>query len=345
MELETVEQIAAFFADYVHKVFLPSSPLYAAIAAGIARDADVVRQLEAVVQVRVLPVAVMAATHDLILEGVDHPLADYFQTRTATPKPPADAYPVWRDFFDRHHDAIVWRVGHRLVQTNEIRRCVGLMPAFGQIAARTGQPLAMIEVGPSAGLMMLWDRLRYDYAGTVAGPDDAPLTIQTEVRGKLPPLPATWPVVKARVGLDLNPLDARNLSDARWLQALIWPEQAERRARLQAAIGLLQHYPPHLIQGDVVDTLPQVIEMMPDDAALVVYHSYALVQLPAAVRESVYDHMRRAAHDRDVYQVALEWYNKQERPQLWLHHYSRDAQSSTQLAICEQHGGWVEWVG
>jgi len=344
MELETIEQIADLFDGYAEKVFLPSSPLYAAIARGISQDHEVVQHLETVAQERILPVALMAAVHDLILEGAQHPLADYFLTRTPNPRPADDVYPHWREFFFEHQAAILWRVQHRRVQTNEIRRSACLMPAFAQIFERTHQPLAMIEVGCSAGLTMLWDRLRYDYDGRQVGPEDASLTLHTAVRGTPPPLPQTWPAVKARVGFDLNPLDGTDPADARWLQALIWPEQVERRARLQAGLALLQQHRPRIVQGDVLEVLPELIESMPLEATLVVYHSYVLVQLPPELREQVYEHLRRAAQTRPIYHLALEWYNSSDRPELWLHFYHQNEAHHTRLAICEQHGGWITWV-
>src|SRR5262245_41616183 len=50
----------------------------------------------------------------------------------------------------------------RTTQTNEPARCAVLLP----ILARLPQPLALIEVGASAGLCLLPDRYGYDY-GTV----------------------------------------------------------------------------------------------------------------------------------------------------------------------------------
>ena len=55
----------------------------------------------------------------------------------------------------------------RRTQTNEPARCATLLPA---LAALPG-PLALIEVGASAGLTLLFDRYSYDYDGhLIAGP-------------------------------------------------------------------------------------------------------------------------------------------------------------------------------
>ena len=49
----------------------------------------------------------------------------------------------------------------RRTQTNEPARCATLLPALAQLPP----PLALIEVGASAGLTLLFDRYSYDYAG------------------------------------------------------------------------------------------------------------------------------------------------------------------------------------
>ena len=62
-------------------------------------------------------------------------------------------------------------------------------------------------------------------------------------------LPAGPPEVVWRAGLDLNPLDVTNPVDLAWLDALIWPEHAHRRARLRAAAALAAAEPALLVQG------------------------------------------------------------------------------------------------
>ena len=42
-----------------------------------------------------------------------------------------------------------------------MQRCYALLPAF--LACADGRPLDLIELGPSAGLNLLWDRYAYAY--------------------------------------------------------------------------------------------------------------------------------------------------------------------------------------
>ncbi len=114
----------------------------------------------------------------------------------------------------------------RSTQTNEPARCATLLPAFALLP----EPLALIEVGASAGLTLLVDRYSYDYEGhLVPGTDPLAPVLACQPRGPVP-LPSRVPEVAWRAGLDLNPLDVRDDDDMRWLECLVWPGETGRRA-------------------------------------------------------------------------------------------------------------------
>ena len=143
----------------------------------------------------------------------------------------------------------------RRTQTNEPARCAVLLPALAQLP----EPLALVDVGASAGLTMLFDRYSYDYAGhRLAGADpDAPI-LRCRVAGPVP-LPRRIPAIAWRIGLDLNPLDVTNDDDVRWLSCLVWPDEEDRARRLAAAIGSARRSPPTVIKGDLLTDLPAVV--------------------------------------------------------------------------------------
>jgi hypothetical protein len=169
----------------------------------------------------------------------------------------------------------------RRTQTNEPARCATLLPAL----ARLAEPLALIEVGASAGLTLLFDRYSYDYDGhAVAGSDPAAPVLHCGVRGPVP-VPARIPAITWRAGMDLNPLDVTSDDDMRWLSCLVWPGEGDRAERLEAAIASARRDPPQVYQGDLRTDLATLAARAPADATLVIYHSAVLAYVPAQDRE------------------------------------------------------------
>lgn len=160
----------------------------------------------------------------------------------------------------------------RTTQTNEPARCSVLLP----VLAALPQPLALIEVGASAGLCLLPDRYGYDYGQTRIAPADprAP-AFRCAVTGPAP-LPAALPRVVWRAGLDLNPLDVASAEDAAWLEALVWPEQEHRRRGLRMALDVARMAPPRIVRGDLLKDLGPLMAEAPREATLVVFHTAVL---------------------------------------------------------------------
>jgi hypothetical protein len=177
----------------------------------------------------------------------------------------------------------------RTTQTNEPARCAVLLP----LLAALPQPLALIEVGASAGLCLLPDRYGYDWgqARLVAPSPDAPV-FSCALTGPAP-LPLALPRVVWRAGLDLNPLDVASDEDAAWLNALIWPEQDDRRANLRAALAVARRDPPRVVRGDLLRDLEPLMAEAPAEATLVVFHTAVLAYVtPSEARQRFVDAVR-----------------------------------------------------
>ena len=227
----------------------------------------------------------------------------------------------------------------RRTQTNEPARCATLLPALAQLPA----PLALIEVGASAGLTLLFDRYSYDYSGHhIEGDDRLAPTLRCQPRGPVP-LPDRVPQIVWRVGLDLNPLDIGNDEDVRWLRCLVWPGEADREERLTGAIAAARRDPPTLHRGDLLTDLPALVAQAPRDATVVVYHSAVLAYLTPQERISFAD---------TVQSLGVVWLSN-EGPRVLpnlpapAHHgapfvLTRDGRST--LAVCDSHGTWVQWL-
>jgi hypothetical protein len=161
----------------------------------------------------------------------------------------------------------------RSTQTNEPARCATLLPVLMQLP----QPLALLEVGASAGLCLLPDRYAYDFDGHRLTPANAtaPPRFACHVDGAVP-LPRHLPQSVWRAGLDLDPIDVRDNDQCAWLEALVWPDQEQRLRHLRAAFALARHDPPRLLRGNLLHDVAKLAAEAPRDATLVIFHTAVL---------------------------------------------------------------------
>ena len=181
---------------------------------------------------------------------------------------------------------------HR-TQTNEVGRCAVLLPAL------PSGPLALVEVGASAGLCLLLDRFHYEFGSTAIGEASSPVHLRCAVTGPAP-LPAAVPRIVWRRGLDARPISVHDDEAVRWLLACVWPDHQERRRRLEGALELARAEPPAVRAGDLVDDLPALLNEVPDDATLVVFHSAVLTYVSPDRREAFGGILAAASKRRDI---------------------------------------------
>lgn len=245
------------------------SALYEGWASGVADDADVLALLGELPLPKRQPNLLFACAR---LRGC-----------------PLQAYSEWRTWLVANWPDVLGEMRVRATQTNEPRRCAVLLP----LLARIPGPLALLEVGASAGLCLYPDRYSYSYDGRRLDPADGPSTVLLEcATTDNPPVPTAMPQIVWRAGLDLNPLDLSNADDVNWLETLIWPEQRERLARIRAAIEIVRADPPRLVRGDAADDLPALVAEAPAEATLVVVSSAAIVYLMPEPRARFIEYVR-----------------------------------------------------
>lgn len=185
---------------------------------------------------------------------------------------------AWDDPLSLHADFLRGFVADQGVQTNEVQRSWVLAPLFLRVARRTGaDAFHLVELGPSAGLNLVWDRYRHRYAAGEWGPHDAPLVLTGREEGRVPgELLSVRPRVLSRVGIDRSPIDVTTDVGARLLACWVWADQAERLERLARAVEAVRQDPPELVSGDFVELLPDVLARVPSGALLVVFQTAAL---------------------------------------------------------------------
>ncbi|HEU5376959.1 MAG TPA: DUF2332 domain-containing protein, partial [Ktedonobacteraceae bacterium] len=275
---------------YVSPTLGRRSPLYAHLYQQMQQDAELFTLLSLVDPDQPVPVLFFSVVNFLVLGETDHPFAQWYPYVTDTPRRPEEAYPLFRDFCLTHQGDLRELLSSSRLQTNEVRRCANLLPAFELVFQRGNrQPLALIEIGASAGLNLNWFRYGYRYGEYVVGNLHASVQISCQISGQaLPSLPRILPQVAQCQGIELFPLDVTNEYDVRWLRSCIWPEERERYDLLDAALALARQYPPQILRGDACEFLPEILPTIPLDQTLCIWHSFALNQGPTAVRKQIY---------------------------------------------------------
>jgi hypothetical protein len=296
------------------------SPAYEALAEGVAGDRRILRFLDSLPPEKRQPNLLFAAARYLL--GVPADLAALRALVRPSSRELAEVMLA------------------RRTQTNEPARCALLLPALAQLP----QPLALIEVGASAGLTLLVDRYSYDYAGhQIAGLDPQAPTLRCTPEGPVP-LPERPPEIAWRAGLDLNPLSVASDDDVRWLTCLVWPGEGDRQQRLAEAIAAARRDPPALYRGDLIDDLPALAAQAPAGATLVVYHSAVLAYV-APERRRVFAGLVRG--------LGATWLSN-EGPKVLadvpVEAFTGDPfllvrDGRTPLAIADGHGAWLRWIG
>jgi hypothetical protein len=254
------------------------------------------------------------------------------------------AWPAFRDFCMTYRDVIVELLCTRRVQTNEVRRCSYLLPAFSLVHSREPkQPLAIIEIGASGGLNLNWDRYAYNYAGCgQVGKLASPVVIRSEWRG--PPMALGGiPLVIHRVGIDLHPVDVHDVDQALWLQSLLWPDQPERFQLLCAAIDDFRQAPVPLVAGDALVKLQGQIDQAPNDSHLCIVHSHTLNQFTEAQRAELTQQVRAASFHRPIHVISAEWIRTPTTELHWTQWHGGE-NTDALLGRVDHHGRWIEWL-
>jgi hypothetical protein len=288
----------------------------------------------------------LAAVHFLLLQGAIHPLAAFYPDISPGPVTNADPYPDFRSFCNEHAEEIKHLLQTQRVQTNEVRRCAVLLPAFGIVAERArSHPLALVEIGASAGFNLLWDSYGYDYGtGRKYGNVNSPVQLSCKPRGEIqPPIPERFPHIASRCGIDLQPVDVYDQDAVDWLRALIWPEHSARVELLHHAVEVVRRDPPLIHRGDALELLPEIMEQVPEEAVLCLYHTFVINQFPREARERLATLMDTYGAKHDLFCISIAALGT-DGPQLRLLAYQDGEKTEHLLANCSGHAQWIEWL-
>ncbi len=358
-----VDRLRADFERLARVECATRSPLSAAICRAVARDSATLALAMRAPSAQRRPTLLLAAIHDLLLAGAEHPLAAHVPTVAGGRTPSGRAGELALDFCAAHRRQLAAILSTRGTQTNEVNRVAALLPALA-VATPPGAPLRLVELGASAGLNLLADRyeVRYDQAGgasfAVHGPrtpHHPPVVCSCAVRGTLPrdmPMPA----IASRIGVDLAPIDVRDPQAVRWLLACTWPDEPDRITRLRAAIAVARVHPPTVVQGDGPRLLAELVG--PDGGQHpVIWHSWVLAYGTPSEQRLLATAIDEIGRRRDVTWIYLEQHSETPglpTPVVAAHDpadsalvavtYRRGARTVQRLADAHPHARHMRWL-
>jgi hypothetical protein len=371
-----VARLQASFTHYARHAVL-DDPLYVAITGAVAQRADWAALLAAAPATQQSPRLWLAALQDRVLACVDAgtrpALADYFASAGQARPPDAALVGHLGDFIDNHRAELLARIATRGTQTNEIGRSAVLWPVLQSLVDQAGsRRIALLDVGCSAGLNLGVDRWRYRYvddatgatiAATPADRDPRAPEIACRVLAGARPASQAVPEIVTRLGIDLNPVAVDDAAEVRWLRACLWPHDAERRARFDAAVAIAraQRWPLRATT-DAAASIAEWLASVPAGAMPVVVNSWVLEYFDAALLRRHVDRLLALVAERGVTWVSAEdptrsrtwWPDKpdsaaDQRPNATSWTIARpDGRGGVAWALAatsHAHGHWMQWKG
>lgn len=353
-ETDAIAELTVHFRNLA-RTSLPRAPLNAALSSGIAARPDLLRLLLHAPPEQRQPVLLLAALHDLVLREPQHPLAEWYGSIVPAPRSADDPLlmPTVADFVAGRGVEMSGLLRSRRTQTNEVGRCALYLLAMSGLDESAGD-LAWLDIGSSGGLNLQLDLYRYRFEpGGVVGPP-SPVVLATGLRGSAP-VPTRLPRFVSRCGIDVSPLDVTDPDAARWLEACCWPDQADRFARLHAAIGIARDNPPELLAGDAVASIGRAVERMAPRGHPVVTNSWVLNYLPPTRQAEYVRELDRAGVRHDLTWIFVEsprqtpglpWPAGIRRPEethLVRATWRAGERRLEHLARVHPHGYWAHW--
>jgi hypothetical protein len=289
-----------------------------------------------------LSLRLCGALHALVLSGKDGELSAIYPPAEASEETLARTLPG----AIARNDEFLRRSLGSAPQTNEIARSGMLLPGFLTIARETELPLTLHEIGSSAGLNLLFDRFHYRYGDAEWGNASSPVRLAPEMRGAPPPLEGDLKVV-SRQGSDIAPIDVADEADRLRLRSYIWPDQALRLSRLDAAIELAADVSFSLEKADAAQFVKQRLGARRPGSVFVLFHSIMWQYMPETTKEEIEAALAEAGKTTSS-SVPIAWLRMEpidtRNPHATMSLTLWPGGATRHLAKCDYHGRWIEWM-
>ncbi|HLM64509.1 MAG TPA: DUF2332 domain-containing protein [Acidimicrobiales bacterium] len=349
-ERDPIRDLASLWTWFADESCRGYSPLYDRICRAVAGNRDLLARVREAPPDGHAPTVLLGAVHYLLLADRDAELAAVYDGRSD-----ADAAQLFPAYCHDRWPELLELLRTRRTQTNECGRSAFIGPALTWLAARSPSPMALVDVGTSAGLSLRCDRYLLDYGnGGVTGPADSDVVIRCELRGGSPPIAARLPDLVARIGVDRSPVDVTDEDDARWLLACVWPDTG-RLDRTRRAIALARENPVHVVKGEALAALPSVLDQLPPGATACVLTTAAFAYLSLDERARFVELLERASSSRPVGWISAEQSGVVggfDVPDtdgdaaacvLGAVRFDTSGVHRTLLGVVHAHGQWIDW--
>lgn len=288
-----------------------------------------------------LPLRVAGGLHALVLSGRAPELAALYSPEAVSDATLGDAVLSALSA----HEAFLLDWVESPPQTNEVRRSAALIASATVLAERFDLPVWLSELGASGGLNLMWDQYALDLGALTIGASNPVLSLKPAWRGPLPQ--PELPVVAARAGVDLNPLNPADPQDLLRLTAFLWPDQPDRLALTRAAAAIMKA-PLH--RGDAIAWLGRRLTHAPDAHLHLIQHTVAWQYFPKDVqargRAMIEDAGAAATPTRPLAWLSMETDGDTTGgvgAALVLRLWPGDVTLS--LGRADFHGRWIHWTG
>lgn len=317
-----------------------SSNLYEKLAHAIAEDDEMLAVASQIPHEQPAPNLLFAAVKYLLKHSID-PLRQYYPNYTTIPLKAEEAFIPFKHFVKKHQLQLSYLFATKRVQTNEVRRCAYLYPMLSEIFHKHQQPLALIELGTSAGLQLGIDHYQFSYGDKKVGNEKSSLTLVSDNRGDTLPDSIHFPMqVATRIGMDLKTMNIQQEADLDWLEALIWPEHKERLTHLKKAASITRELPIQLVDGDATKQIVRIAKNVPQQEMLVIFHTHVANQFSEEAKMNLMHSLIEISKARPVYHIYNHLYDQQ------LHQDFLDSEHIEEVRRLEQmdgHAKWFEW--
>jgi hypothetical protein len=304
-----VERLRGLFRFFGATRGTGRSAVYEALSEATAADDGLLALLLDTPQDQRRPSLLFAAVNLLLATRQDSELAAYYPIHGGHRPVDDHLVPAFSAFCRSHRDELARLLARRSTQTNEIRRCVALRLGAEHVQRHWPGPVALVEVGASAGLNLLFDHYGY-HLGDEAAPTTStcPVVVSCEVRGSVgADLLRTTPTLTRRLGIDRHPVDLADPDARAWLEAFVWPEQTGELATLRGAVDLARSTAAaRVVPGDATTDTARTLGELPGREPVVVFTASLLSYLTAPARTAFVAQLREAARRRPVAWVFAE---------------------------------------